>query len=95
MKEITDEKLDKYTQITEKALKKAKICMPEKTEFYRSAARILDMAKRYFEDSKHFRKKGDYVNAFACLNYAHGWLDAGASLGLYDVNHDSTLFTVD
>jgi hypothetical protein len=35
------------------------------------------------------------VNAFAALNYAHGWLDAGARLGLFDVDHDSTLFTVD
>jgi len=40
-------------------------------------------------------KKGDVVNAFACLNYAHGWLDAGARLGLFDVDGDNVLFTVD
>ena len=37
----------------------------------------------------------DYVTAFAALNYAHGWLDAGARIGVFDVNHDSKLFTVD
>jgi len=53
------------------------------------------MAKRYYSDAKHFRDKGDYVTAFAALNYAHGWLDAGARIGLFDVDHDSELFTVD
>ena len=43
----------------------------------------------------NFKKKGDYVTAFAALNYAHGWLDAGARLGIFDVDGDSTLFTVD
>tara|TARA_Y100000310_G_C20670395_1_gene809950 strand:+ start:981 stop:1211 length:231 start_codon:yes stop_codon:yes gene_type:complete len=55
---------------------------------------FLDMIKRYIKDSKHFKEQGNIVNAFAALNYAHGWLDAGARLGLFDV-HDSRLFTVD
>jgi hypothetical protein len=55
---------------------------------------VLDMASRYFSDAGHFEEKGDVVTAFAALNYAHGWLDAGARLGLFKVN-DSTLFTVD
>ena len=53
------------------------------------------MADRYFKDAKHFKKKGDYITAFAALNYAHGWLDAGARMGLFDVDHNSKLFTVD
>ncbi len=53
------------------------------------------MANRYYEDAKHFEKKGDKLTAFAALNYAHGWLDAGARLGLFDVGGDSELFTVD
>ena len=55
---------------------------------------FLDMIKRYVADAHHFEEKGDVVNAFAALNYAHGWLDAGARLGIFDV-HDSKLFTVD
>lgn len=53
------------------------------------------MAKRYLSDAEHFEKKGELVTAFAALNYAHGWLDAGARVGLFDVGHDSSLFTID
>ena len=53
-----------------------------------------DMISRYLFDAKHFFSQNNYVNAFACLNYAHGWLDAGARLGMFDV-YDSRLFTVE
>lgn len=92
---ITKEKLDKYFSVTEKALKKVKFAKEKNIDWQKSAEDFLDMAQRYFQDAKHFYKEGDIVTAFAALNYAHGWLDAGARLGLFDVNHDSTLFTVD
>ena len=95
MKEITNAKLKKYFEVTGRALKKVKINSEAKINVKESAEDFLDMATRYFEDAKHFMKKGDYVTAFAALNYAHGWLDAGARIGLFDVGHDSELFTVD
>jgi hypothetical protein len=55
---------------------------------------FLNMAKSYFQDARHFFDNDDYVNAFACVNYAHGWLDAGARLGLFDVGGDDQLFTL-
>jgi len=88
---ITDEKLSKYFLVTKKAIEKAEKS-GNRTELERED--FLDMIKRYYSDAEHFRNKGDIVNAFACLNYAHGWLDAGARIGLFDV-HDSELFTVD
>jgi hypothetical protein len=93
MREITDAKLERYFDLTDRALKKVKIKPPQGWEA--KAKDMLDMAQRYFSDAKHFKEKGDIVNAFACLNYAHGWLDAGARLGLFDVDHDDTLFTVE
>ena len=95
MKEISEKKLEKYFSITEKALKIAKISAPKKTHLHKAAIDFSDMAERYFKDAKHFEKKGDYITAFAALNYAHGWLDAGARIGLFDVDHNSKLFTVD
>lgn len=92
---ITKEKLDKYFDITGRALKKLKLCSPKKTHLDKIAHDYLDMAQRYYDDAKHFEKEGDWINAFAALNYAHGWLDAGARLGIFDVEHDSVLFTVD
>ena len=94
MKEITDEKLKKYFDITGQALKKAKDNITKDGSKKDSALEFLDMAKRYYNDAKYFKEKDDYVNAFAALSYAHGWLDAGARIKLFDV-HDSKLFTVD
>ena len=94
MREITDEKLNKYFDITGQALKKAKTNITKDNSKKEFAADFLDMAQRYYDDAKYFKEKDDYVNAFAALSYAHGWLDAGARIKLFDV-HDSKLFTVD
>ncbi len=93
---VTPEKLAKYFDVTSRALAKAKVTRSGAVKDWGAAAEdFLDMARRYFEDAKHFEQKGEVVTAFAALNYAHGWLDAGARLGLFDVGHDSELFTVD
>ena len=93
--EVTEDKLARYFKITKKALEILKIAPPEGTHLNKMALDFLDMAKRYFTDAGHFYEEGKWVQAFAALNYAHGWLDAGARLGLFDVQHNSTLFTVD
>ena len=90
---ITQEKLEKYFLVTTLALEKAK-ASGNRTSLKKERIDFLDMIQRYVSDAHHFKEKGDGVNAFAALNYAHGWLDAGARLGMFDV-HDSTLFTVD
>ena len=95
MEKITDEKLDKYFDVTSRAINKVKFGTDIKIDVKTAAEDFLDIAKRYFSDAKYFREKGDYVTAFAALNYAHGWLDAGARLGLFDVDFDNELFTVD
>lgn len=90
---ITKEKLEKYFSITKEALDKVKdsfdgLRLEQAEDFF-------DMASRYFRDAEYFlNEKSDYVLAFAALNYAHGWLDAGARIGIFIVN-DSRLFTVD
>lgn len=93
--EVSKEKLDKYFDITGRALKKVKFNENVEIDVVKSAKDFLDMAQRYFDDAKHFRDRGDFVTAFAALNYAHGWLDAGARLKLFDVGGDSELFVVD
>ncbi len=90
---ITDKKLEQYFSITKEALDKAKPAF-DKTRL-KQAEDFFDMANRYYQDAQYFLKtKEDAVLAFAALNYAHGWLDAGARLGLFKVK-DSRLFTVD
>lgn len=92
---ITEEKLTKYFKVTGDALNKLKLVSPSKTHLDTIAKDYLNMAQSYFLDAKHFKSQGDWINAFAALNYAHGWLDAGARIGLWDVQHDNILFTVD
>ena len=92
-REVTDEKLKKYFSVTGKALEMARNA-EKRQDMLSEADDFLDMASRYFSDAGHFRDKGDAVLAFAALNYAHGWLDAGARLQLFKVS-DATLFTVD
>ncbi|MBS3128416.1 DUF357 domain-containing protein [Candidatus Woesearchaeota archaeon] len=92
---VTAEKLAKYFDVTDQALKKVKLTKQGKIDWEKAAEDFLDMAQRYFDDAHHFAKQGNIVTAFAALNYAHGWLDAGARLGLFDVDGDNRLFTVD
>ncbi len=90
--EITPALLEQYFRVTGAALEKAKT---GKRHDAARAALVLDTAERYFSDARHFEEKGDVVNAFGALYYAHGWLDAGARLGLFDVGGDSRLFAID
>ena len=89
-----DKKLEKYFKVTEKALGKVKINEKVKINIKESAEDFLDMAERYFKDAKYFRDKGDKLTAFAALNYAHAFLDAGVRIKVFDVK-DSKLFMVD
>ena len=86
--------VDKDIRLTEHALAKVAIAPPEKSHLQKVAEDFLSMARAYSEDAKHFRDKGELEKALANINYAHGWLDAGARLGLFDVGGDDRLFTL-
>ncbi len=88
---ITDEKIGKYFKVTETALEIVKKNIIHGME--EKAKEIISMASNYVSDAKHFLKKRDKVNCFAALNYAHGWIDSGVRLGIFNVDDDQ-LFTV-
>jgi len=91
---ISKEHLERYLSITERALAKATIAAPERSFNRKLAESFMEMARTYYSDATHFAENGDYVNAFASVNYAHGWLDCGARIGLFDVGQDDQLFTL-
>ncbi len=91
---LTVEKVQRYLNLTQEALDKIKLPAPDPSYMADMATDFIGMAKAYYSDGAHFFDKGDLVNAFACVNYAHGWLDAGARLGLFDVDGDDRLFTL-
>lgn len=88
---ISKEKLEKYSSLTTKALEIVKNSIISGKEA--ESKEIIEMVSNYLSDAKHFEEKEDYVNAFAALNYAHGWLDSGVRLGVFDVDDDK-LFTI-
>ncbi len=93
---ISAERLEKYFDITSRAMKKVKLKKGNlNIDMEKVAKDFFNMAECYFNDAKHFEKEGKIVLAYGALNYAHGWLDSGARLGVFDVDNDDVLFTVD
>ncbi len=90
-KEISKQKIDKYFNLTETALAEVKKNIFRGME--KQAEEIIEMVENYVSDAHHFFNKGDWINCFAALNYAHGWLDSGVRLKIFDVYNDK-LFTV-
>jgi uncharacterized protein len=88
---ITKQKLEKYHALTSKALKIARKAVVKSKK--KQSEEIFLMVECYLSDSKHFETQRNYVDAYGALNYAHGWLDAGARLKIYKVT-DNKLFTV-
>ena len=37
---------------------------------------IIERAGSYFEDTKYYLEKQDYITSFGCITYAHGLLDS-------------------
>ena len=85
------EKLDRYFDLTSRGLNEVKDNVVVGREA--DAKEIVEMVSNYLSDARHFEEKGEWVLAFAALNYAHGWLDCGVRLGVFDVT-DRDLFTV-
>lgn len=88
---VTEEKLDRYFSITGEAFEIVKKSVKEGKDL--EAKEIFEMVGNYYSDAEHFKEKGDWVLAFAALNYAHGWIDAGVRLDVFSV-FDDRLFTV-
>jgi hypothetical protein len=88
---ITKEKLQRYRNLTGKALEIAEKSVIKGKE--KEAEEILKMVRNYFSDSEYFEESKNLVSAFAALNYAHGWLDSGVRLEIFKTK-DRNLFTI-
>lgn len=88
---VTKEKIQRYRTITSKAVEIAKSSVVKGKE--KDAQEIINMVSDYLSDSEYFEKNKDLVNAFAALSYAHGWLDAGVRLDIFNIKNDK-FFTV-
>jgi hypothetical protein len=83
---------EKYVGMARKALSSV---VEESPACAHRASEILRMATAYVSDAERFLSNGALADAFACANYAHGWLDAGVKLGLLRVTSNRELFASD
>jgi hypothetical protein len=88
---ITPEKIKKYRELTSEALALAKKSISKGKE--KESKEIITMVTCYLSDSIHFENNNNLVDSYGALNYAHGWLDSGARLKIFNVT-DNRLFTV-
>ena len=69
--ENLEEKYLRYTLNLQKAFSTLHVLeSPKKVE------EVLDLAKRYFSDAKHFKEKNQVITALISLAYSEGLLDA-------------------
>ncbi len=90
-KVVNKKEIVKYRNLTQKAFEIVKSSTFKGKE--KEAGKIFEMVDCYLSDSKHFEKNGDFVNAFGAIYYAHGWIDCGVRLKIFDVKDDQ-LFTI-
>ena len=91
---VSLERINKYLDLTSKALVKVSIIDDVGTDNYAKAQDIIEMVKAYHSDAKFFLDEGRGDDAFAAVNYAHGWIDCGVRLGYLDGKGDWQLFTL-
>lgn len=89
-----EEKTDRYERLLAEGIDAAEPAVPPGSPLATAAGECLEMAEAYLDDGRHFRETDDPVNALAAFSYGHGWLDAGARIGVLDVPTDGHLFTV-
>lgn len=87
------EKVERYERLLRQALEKAEISPINGSHMKTVGDDFKEMAESYYNDGIHFIGEGDPVNALVCFSYGHAWLDAGARLGVFDVD-DDVLFTI-
>lgn len=87
------EKVEKYRQLTERALKEIKFNQKISENEKTIGEDFLSMAKNYYLDGNHFIKEGNLLTALASFSYAHAWLDAGVRAKIF-LAEDDQLFTL-
>ena len=92
--ESLNEKLDRYDNLTKKALEVVSIKNGLNIKEMKVAGDFLSMARNYYSDAKYFRQNGELETALAAFSYAHAWLDAGVRAGILDGKGDDKLFTL-
>ena len=69
--EETKKRINKDIELFTKNIKEI-----ESIEMNSNENEVIERAKSYFEDTKYYLEKQDFITSFGCITYAHGLLDA-------------------
>ncbi len=92
--ESIEGKVEKYRELTKKALEKVEVFKSNSPEQNKTAEILLEMAKNYFSDAQYFEKNKEFFTALAAYSYAHAWIDAGVRLEVLNGKGDDKLFVL-
>lgn len=82
-----EERLLKYFNYVERAIRNLKPRASGNLEI--QVERIIDNAKRYYEDAKYYLNLRDYPTSYVCIAYCEGLLDALKLLNLIEVGDEA------
>jgi len=76
--EKPDVKYERYRSNLKRVLSEVNIKRCGRVE---EVMKVLDLAKRYYEDAEHFKEKGEIETALISLAYSEGLLDGLRLMG--------------
>ena len=77
------ELLKKYLSHMESALSEFRLTeLATSKGLMEGALKVLDLAKRYYLDAKHYGDRGDTLTGIVCVAYGEGLIDALRIMGL-------------
>lgn len=80
---VNEQHITRRLQIIKNTLSQMQTTAPQSSMIGILTESFLKMIQSYTSDAEHFLKTGDYINAFAAVNYLWGWIDCGAELGMF------------
>lgn len=88
------EKTGRYAYLLDTARHSVEIAPEAATASGDFANRVLVIVAAYAGMGNLCHENGDHEEALARFSYAHGWLDAGVTAGLFSITGHHDLFTV-
>lgn len=70
-----EKRVEKYLASTERVLREIKF-LDRNSVSDTGVQRVVNFARDYFNDSKHYMENRDYVTALSSITYSEGLLDA-------------------
>ncbi|MEM4647670.1 MAG: DUF357 domain-containing protein, partial [Candidatus Nezhaarchaeales archaeon] len=78
-----EERLLRYFNYVEKIIRGMKLRVPQQLKA--QVEMVVDNAKRYYYDAKHYMSLGDYPTSYVCIAYCEGLLDTLKFLNFIEV----------